>query len=192
MTCTTTRISILGLLLLGCAQEPTETEEVLPMDGLWQSGDLTYDSNCDDSGGNSADEMSVLDTALLFTVPDYTELSIGDDGAFKFAPETVLDEMVCTLSGGVFDCPDKTDRISGDGLTLIWTRTFAGTFFAEPDANDSSTTNERATEGAFVFSSDITCENGDCGDNVELPCFIESHFSVSHVEDYEGDEWAEL
>jgi hypothetical protein len=182
MTLKLNSYSILGLLILGCASETSGV--VVPMDGLWEGRNPTFESDCDDSGGESPSEASFLDTALLFTYSEYTELSMGAEGVINLAPETLMDKVVCDLVDSDFDCPARTDRIDADGFTMIWTRTFAGTFYSRPDDSEPSGSSGHATEGDFVFSSDISCENGDCGENVGLACSVEARFPVAFVGEY--------
>ena len=175
-------VLMLGAITSGCAPgvKPVLTDpDILPLPGAWTTSEMTYVSNCEDTGGGSDYGLSFLDTTLLYTVPDYTEVSYEPDGAFYLQPETITDDLPCSLERGQFNCPEVIETIQLDGVTMILKRNFEGYFYPTDDPKSTHDNIVYANEGEFFFTSEWTCENGECGWYKHLECKFESHFTVT-------------
>ena len=177
------QIAIAGVLFMGCGEAPNETEGFLPKQGVWEAKTLTYESDCDNSGSD-VDMLSWQEVILLYTVPDYMDLSVDEDGTFRFAPETLMDEVICDLSNGTFDCPEQVDVYNNGDPIVTFNRTFGGTFTPVSATDEDA----QATEGEFFFRTDVVCEGEACAEIEGSSCYVDSVVTVSYIGEIPPDE----
>ena len=161
---------------MGCTDTPSESEGILPKQGVWEAKTFTYESNCDNSGSD-VDMLSWQEVILLYTVPDYMDLSVEADGTFRFEPETLNEGVICDLVNGTFECPEQVNVYSDGDPVVTFNRNFGGTFTpTNPTGEDGL-----ATEGEFFFRTDVVCEGDVCAEIEGSSCYVDSIATVTYI-----------